>query len=69
MSVFPLRAPADRGRLLTAAQVAAEVFSGNVSPRWVREHVTAGRQKLGHRTVLWHENEVRASLTHDRRSA
>lgn len=55
----PLEPPPDRGRLLTASQVAAELFSGTVSPAWVRRHVPA-KVVLGHSTVRWFELDVRA---------
>ena len=47
----PSPPPPDRGRLLTAAQVAAELLGGTVSPGWVRDHVpyklTLGIQQCG----------------------
>ena len=49
----------DGVRLLSAAQIAAEVFGGNVTAEWVRDHLP-GKRKYGHRTVLWAEHEVRA---------
>jgi hypothetical protein len=53
----PLAPPPDRGRLLTAEQVAAELFSGTVSPAWVRRHVPH-KIVLGHSTVRWYELDV-----------
>lgn len=50
--------PPATGRLLDAGEVAATVFSGKVTPRWVREHLQAGRGKLGRR-VVWDEDLVR----------
>lgn len=49
--------PRDRGRLLTAAQVATELFFGTVSPTWVRRHVTP-KVVLGHSTVRFYEHDV-----------
>ncbi len=57
----PPEPPPDRGRLLTAAQVAAELFGGTVSPAWVRRHVPH-KVMLGHSTVRWFERDVRAWL-------
>jgi hypothetical protein len=49
--------PADRGRLLTAAQVAAELFNGTVSAAWVRRNVPQ-KVVLGHSTVRWYGGDV-----------
>ena len=57
----PSAPPPDRGRLLTAAQVAAELLGGTVSPGWVREHVPY-KLTLGHSTVRWYAADVRAWL-------
>jgi len=57
----PPEPPPDRGRLLTAAQVAAALFGGTVSPAWVRRHVPA-KVVLGHSTVRWFEADVRGWL-------
>ena len=51
--------PADRGRLLTAAQVAAELFNGSVSTAWVRRNVPH-KLVLGHSTVRWYAGDVLA---------
>jgi len=51
--------PADRGRLLTAAQVAAELFNGTVSAAWVRRNVPH-KVVLGHSTVRWYAGDVQA---------
>jgi len=64
----PLETPPDRGRLLTAAQVAADLLGGTVSPAWVRRHVPA-KLVLGHSTVRWFETDVRAWLEARRTSA
>ena len=54
--------PPNVGRLLDAGEVAREIFNSKVSPAWVRTKLKAGRTKLGHRTVVWAENPVRAWL-------
>jgi predicted DNA-binding transcriptional regulator AlpA len=55
----PPEPPPDRGRLLSAAQVAALV--GGVSPAWVRRHVPH-KLTLGHSTCRWYEGDVRGWL-------
>ena len=50
------------GRMMNAEEVAAEIFSGNVTPHWIRDTLRAGRVRLGHRTTLWEENAVRRWL-------
>lgn len=50
--------PPDRGRLLTADQVARECFAGHVKAQWVRRNVRP-KVRLGHSTVLWYEHDVR----------
>ena len=55
----PTTPPPDRGRLLTAQQVAELV--GAVSPAWVRRNMPHKLQ-LGHSTVRWYEQDVRAWL-------
>jgi predicted DNA-binding transcriptional regulator AlpA len=57
----PPAPPPDRGRLLTAAQVAAELLGGTVSPSWVRRHVTP-KVVLGHSTVRWYAADVQVWL-------
>jgi hypothetical protein len=49
--------PPNRGRLMTAAQVAAELFCGTVSGAWVRRNVPY-KIVLGHSTVRWWERDV-----------
>lgn len=61
----PTAPPPDRGRLLTAAQVADLV--GGVSAAWVRRHVPHKLQ-LGHSTVRWYESDVRGWLEERRRA-
>ena len=63
---FPSTVPAlppDRGRLLTADQVAELV--GGVSTAWVRRTVPH-KLALGHSTVRWYEADVRAWLEKSR---
>jgi hypothetical protein len=55
-------APLDRGRLLSAEQVASELFNGTVTARWVTRNVRVGKLKLGHIKRAWWENQVRAWL-------
>lgn len=56
------QAPADRGRLLDAAQVQA-LIGGTTPPSivWIYAHVP-GKRKLSHRCVRWYEREVNAWL-------
>jgi predicted DNA-binding transcriptional regulator AlpA len=54
-----------RGRLLTATQVAAELFSGTVSAAWVRRQVPH-KVVLGHSTVRWFEHDVQAWIANQR---
>jgi len=49
--------PTNRGRLLTAAQVADLLFSSTVSTAWVRRNVPY-KLVLGHSTVRWYEFDV-----------
>lgn len=51
--------PINRGRLLTAAQVAEVLFGGTVSSAWVRRNVPH-KLVLGHSTVRWYECDVQA---------
>lgn len=62
-----LEAPPDRGRLLTADQVATELLGGTVRASWVRRHVP-GKVVLGHSTIRWWEQDVRAWLESRRAS-
>lgn len=55
----PRDPPLDRGRLMTGQQVADEIFRGTVSAAWVRRNVPY-KITLGHSTVRWCENDVRA---------
>jgi len=54
--------PAERGRLLTAAQVAAELFNGSVSAAWVRRNVPY-KVVLGHSTVRWYDADVQTWIS------
>ena len=51
-------APPHIGRLMTANEVAEEIFHGHVTARWVKETLKAGRARLGCRTVFWEEYTV-----------
>lgn len=51
-------APADRGRMMNAAEVADVVWERKVSAKWVRSHMREIGFKAG-REMLWHENEAR----------
>jgi len=61
----PVAPPPDRGRLLTAAQGAAEL---GVAPSWVRRHCP-GKVTLGHSTVRFWEADVLAWLESRRASS
>lgn len=54
------QAPSSRGRALTAEQVAEEIFSGAVTAQWVKRYFRPGRDKIGHRTVIWWEVPAKA---------
>ena len=56
-SIRPLASPVPRGPLMTAKQIASELFGGSVSEKWVRAHAPH-RVKLSHRPVLWYRNDV-----------
>lgn len=60
-----VQSPQDRGGLLTAAQVAAELFSGTVSAAWVRRNVPQ-KVVLGHSTVRWYVADVQAWIASKR---
>lgn len=55
-AALPVQNPV-MGRLLTAAQVATELFGGTVSSAWVRRQVPR-KVVLGHSTVRWYEQDV-----------
>ena len=63
----PVEAPPDRGRFLTAAQVAADLLNGAVSAAWVRRRLPH-KVRLGHSTVGWFEGDVKAYLERCRES-
>lgn len=50
-------APQERGRLLTAREVAKEKFRGAVSPAWVRRNAPI-KVPMGHSTVLFFESDI-----------
>lgn len=53
--------PIPRGPMMNAAQIAAELYSGQVDGPWVLANVP-GRMKFGHRTVLWYRDDVIAHI-------
>lgn len=56
----PVQPPPDRGRLLTADEIAEEIFRSKVSAWWVRKNVAPAKKVvLGHSTVMWYEHDVR----------
>jgi hypothetical protein len=60
MRQVPSMSAAERGKLLSAAEVAQQVFGGKVSKKWVFGNVpTHYRHNVG-RCVLYYEGEVRA---------
>jgi hypothetical protein len=58
--------PVDRGRLLSAEQVATELLHGGLGPAWVRRNLPH-RIELGHSTVRWFETDVMAWIEARRR--
>lgn len=58
----PLAPPPDRGRLLSAAEVACNIFNGTVSALWVTRNVVTGKVRLGHVKRAWWEYDVRRWL-------
>ena len=58
----PLAPPPDRGRLLSAEEVARELLGGHVSALWVTRNVGAGKVQLGHVKRAWWEYDVRRWL-------
>ncbi len=61
------RPATDRGDLLTPDEVATRLLRGAVSAVWVRRNIPC-KVRLGRRTVLYYEADVRAWLE-QRRSA
>jgi hypothetical protein len=59
--------PPNRGRLMTAAQVATEIFNGTVTAGWVRRN--APKVTLGHSTVRFYETDVREWIESRRQGA
>ncbi len=57
-----VEAPVDRGKLLTAAQVASELFNGTVSAAWVRRNVPQ-KVVLGHSTIRWYVADVQVWIS------
>jgi predicted DNA-binding transcriptional regulator AlpA len=55
------RAGADR--LLSAREIAADLFGGTVSEQWVKRSVAPDRRlRLGHSTLRWWRSDVQAWL-------
>ena len=55
----PPEPPPDRGRLMDAATIARELFHGERTEKWVRQHVAPDdKLPLGHSTVRWWERDV-----------
>ena len=44
-------------RLMTASEIAEEVFRNHKSPEWVRRNLP-GKIAIGHSTVMWFEDEA-----------
>jgi hypothetical protein len=53
--------PLTRGPMMNAAQIATELYHGQVDPKWVLANVPH-KMKFGHRTVLWYEQDVIAFI-------
>ena len=48
-------------RLLSAREIAADVFGGTVSEQWVKRTVAPDRRlRLGHSTLRWWRSDVQA---------
>lgn len=60
--------PPDRGRLLSADEVASVCFDGKVTASWVRRNVRP-KVKLGHSTVFFYEHDVRRWIADHREGA
>ena len=54
--------------MLTAQQIASDLYYGQVDAKWVLAHVP-NRMKFGHRTVLWYEHDVQAYIESVRQGA
>jgi hypothetical protein len=49
----------NRGRVLSAQQIATEFFSDTRKEKWVRKTVAPTRRmRLGHSTLRWYERDV-----------
>ena len=54
-------------RLMSAEQVAKELFGGTVTADWVKRNLCGphtGRVKLGHKTVRWNRRTVETFVSH-----
>jgi predicted DNA-binding transcriptional regulator AlpA len=59
-----------RGRLMSAREIAAEIFCGSRSEQWVKRHVAPQyKLRLGHSTVRWWEVHVREWIDRQRAAA
>ena len=52
-----LGAVTDRGRLMTAREIAQDIFRDHKSAEWVRRNLP-NKVVLGHSTVMWYEADV-----------
>jgi hypothetical protein len=55
------KVPVPRGPMMTASQVATDLYSGQVDAEWVLANVPC-RMKFGHRTVLFYRDDVLAHI-------
>lgn len=46
-----------RGRLMTAREIAEQIFGGHKSGEWIRRTIP-NKVVLGHSTVMWYEADV-----------
>ena len=59
----PTGRPGESVRLISAEQVAKELFGGTVTADWVKRNLCGprtGRVKLGHKTIRWNRPTVEA---------
>ena len=60
LTLNPALAGIPEGALVAPAEIAARVFDGNVTARWVLDHVPRRYRHTVGRKVLYFESEVRA---------
>lgn len=53
--------PVPRGRMVSAQEIATELYHGKVTAKWVLTHVP-NKMKFGHKTVLWYSDDVVAYI-------